>query len=224
MVFSDSVAKDRAWFGEDYVPFESALTDWFGHRVQVVGVGTVNLLTKRVPRKTGQDAHGTLRLLNVVHAPDACCNIIGGPIVELYDVMSGPDDGMSKGTIKERDGRPIAYFRSDRRLFNVRLSGPPIGPRVGPTVLTGDRAFVINAIWPNSERQRFEAKTAGPLVSATAAPPYLLTPDEKEWLKKHFKNEFNFLRMYGLSIFKGEDREEGRAILRAMIEAEDNNE
>lgn len=46
------------------------------------------------------------------------------------------------------------------------------------------------------------------------------TQEERDWLKKHFDGEFKFLREYGLSIYKDEDREEGRQILRALMEGD----
>lgn len=48
-----------------------------------------------------------------------------------------------------------------------------------------------------------------------SSPP--LTGAEKDWLKQHWGGEFHFLRAYGLSIHKDEDREEGCAIVRAMM-------
>ncbi|KAK0655096.1 hypothetical protein B0T16DRAFT_318492, partial [Cercophora newfieldiana] len=47
------------------------------------------------------------------------------------------------------------------------------------------------------------------------AAPY--TAEEKQWLNRHFGGEFKFLMAYGLSIYKEEDREEGRHIVRAMM-------
>lgn len=44
------------------------------------------------------------------------------------------------------------------------------------------------------------------------------TAEEKAWLKKNFDGEFKFLQMYGLSISKPDDREEGRRIARALME------
>ena len=43
------------------------------------------------------------------------------------------------------------------------------------------------------------------------------TTAEMAWLKQHFKDDDHFLRQYGLSIHKEEDREEGRAMLRAFM-------
>lgn len=48
------------------------------------------------------------------------------------------------------------------------------------------------------------------------SPPY--TNQEKNWLKQHWGGEFQFLIVYGLSIHKDEDRDEGRRIARAMME------
>jgi hypothetical protein len=44
---------------------------------------------------------------------------------------------------------------------------------------------------------------------------------EKHWLKKHWRGEFHFLIAYGLKIYNEEDREEGRAIVRAFMKAEE---
>jgi hypothetical protein len=47
------------------------------------------------------------------------------------------------------------------------------------------------------------------------------TTAEKQWLKKHWRGEFHFLIAYGLKIYNEEDREEGRAIVRAFMKAEE---
>ena len=87
-----SVAKDRAWF-TDYTPYESVVGDLYGmceDNLRVEGIGTVELQTKRSPNRSGRDSHGILRLMNVLHVPSALCNIIGGPILEEYNVTNGP--------------------------------------------------------------------------------------------------------------------------------------
>ncbi|KAK4033178.1 hypothetical protein C8A01DRAFT_40370 [Parachaetomium inaequale] len=64
------------------------------------------------------------------------------------------------------------------------------------------------------------AKTRMPIdiesSQGTPSPPY--TKEEKDWLKRHWDGEFKFLLAYGMSIYKEEDREEGRRIVRAMME------
>lgn len=49
----------------------------------------------------------------------------------------------------------------------------------------------------------------------TGSAPY--TSEEKQWLKDNFGDEYHFLLCYGLSIYKEDDREEGRAIARGMM-------
>lgn len=53
-------------------------------------------------------------------------------------------------------------------------------------------------------------------------PPY--TSAEKQWLKTHWGSEFHFLRCYQLSIYDEGDREEGRRIARALMEADGQSE
>jgi hypothetical protein len=196
----------------------SFFTDIVGNRVEVLGIGTVNLPTKISPTQTGPSSHGILRLKKVLHAPRSFCNIIGQPIVDDYKVTTSSGSLSSSGSITNlTDGRSVAYFKamSSASFWEVRLSGPPVGPKVGPSPFSPSGLYVIHAFWPNSERQRFAALQASRQTQATASGP--LTPAEKAWVKRHYGNEFKFLRAYGLSIFKDEDREEGRIILRAMM-------
>lgn len=46
---------------------------------------------------------------------------------------------------------------------------------------------------------------------------------EKGFLKANFKNEYHFLQIHGLSIYKEDDRDEGKAILRKLMQAETDN-
>ncbi|KAK7409166.1 hypothetical protein QQX98_008659 [Neonectria punicea] len=189
-----------------------------GGKTQVVGIGTVDLPTKTDPTKTGPRAHGILRLKNVLHAPGLLCNIIGKPIADDYriqDISSRPDQ--SGFIINRSNGRSAAYFKPlDRfKFFEVRLSGPPIGPKVGPSPLSQQGIMLIHAFWPNSEREKFIA-----LQAAKAAATDGLTDVEKAWLKEH-GGEYRFLKNHGLSIYKEEDREEGRITLRAVMSDSD---
>ena len=101
-------------------------------RTPVVAIGTVELPVKRSPSATGPRSHGMLRLRNVLHVPTLICNIIGSPILDEHTVHTGFDDKETKGTIKDKHGRNAAYFDARLKPYQVRLSGPPIGPRVGP--------------------------------------------------------------------------------------------
>ncbi|EXA29337.1 hypothetical protein FOVG_19161 [Fusarium oxysporum f. sp. pisi HDV247] len=209
------VAKDRSWFGDDYTPFESYVRSADGSELKVIGIGTVTLLTKVSPNKTGPRSHGTLRLTNVLHVPSVVCNIIGQPILEGYNIITRGIEGTITNL---SDGRSVAYFKRQIEAashFEVRLSGPPIGPKVGPSPFKPSEVYYIRASWPDGERERFAALQAS--GQATAGANWALTPSEKAWLKEHFQTEFQFLQLYGLSVFKEEDREEGRTILRTIM-------
>ncbi|KAH7151668.1 hypothetical protein B0J13DRAFT_522014 [Dactylonectria estremocensis] len=82
-----------------------------------------------------------------------------------------------------------------------------------PTTLSALRS----ALWPDEERRRFAALQTSRQSKVAATAAESLTPGEVEWLKKHYGSEFKFLQSHGLSIYKDEDREEGRAILRAIV-------
>lgn len=180
-----------------------------GGGIEAIGVGTVEL-----PTKTGPNSNGIIRLENVLHAPKALCNIIGGPILENYNVTTnfGSPDG--PGAIVDlHSGQPVAYFKplnEGRRLMDVQLSDPPVGPSVGNSAFEPGVSYMIHAFWPAEERQRFESTRS-------------FTSAERAWVKKHFGNEFKFLQTYGLSIYKDEDREEGRAIVRTLMSNDDSD-
>lgn len=45
-----------------------------------------------------------------------------------------------------------------------------------------------------------------------------LNQTEKQYLKDNFRDEYHFLRDHGLRIWKEEDREDGRVVLRMYME------
>ncbi|KAK5174889.1 uncharacterized protein LTR77_000025 [Saxophila tyrrhenica] len=59
-------------------------------------------------------------------------------------------------------------------------------------------------------------------TSHQSTEPY--TKAEKDWLKQKFDGEFKFLQTQGLSIYKEEDREEGRTIARALRANDDEDD
>lgn len=183
-----------------------------------VGIGTVELLTKRTPDSTEQESHGILRLKNVLHTPSCLCNIIGAPIGTDYSLMVGGNDGVLKGWIKDMEDKPVAYFDATRPLFQVKLLDPPVGLRVGPHALSTGGVFMINIHWSDSERAKWEAYKARATNIAVVRD---YTELEKAWLKENYRDEFHFLRDQGLSIYKEEDREEGRLIMRALAAQSD---
>ncbi|KAM7200325.1 hypothetical protein V8F20_005302 [Naviculisporaceae sp. PSN 640] len=62
------------------------------------------------------------------------------------------------------------------------------------------------------------------MSSSSSTPPDEYTAEEKAWLKEHYGGEFRFLRSNALNITKDEQREEGRAIARALIDMDKEDE
>ena len=198
-----SVAKDRGWFTE-YTPFETEVGSRYGPGTsRVIGIGTVELLTEPSPFSQGLNLPRPLRLTNVLHAPSVVCNVIGFPIVHDYNVSADFAGRVTRGQITDKEGRQIAYFDPSRNLLEVKLRDPP--PGTYPLMQGG--LYMINARWSVTERAKWDAhQIEGPL-----------SKEEKSWLKKHFGNEFRFLREFGFSIYKEEDRADGRALLRTIM-------
>lgn len=89
---------------------------------------------------------------------------------------------------------------------------------------------MIHAFWNDSERRRWENHRASREENARdgtsdsadqrdCSDPY--NEGEKGRLKDFYGNEFKFLQAYELSIDKDEDREKGRAFVRALMRAEE---
>ncbi|CAG9993934.1 unnamed protein product [Clonostachys byssicola] len=148
---SFSVAKDRSWFADDYTPVKSFVEIQFGGTLPVIGMGTVNLPIKVAADKTGSTSHGTIRLEGVLHVPSILCNIIGAPMFEDYNFSV-----RSRAFTDPATGRQVAYCKPDTKLCEIQLSGPPIGPEVGPSPFDPSPlvVHVIGAYWPESEQTR----------------------------------------------------------------------
>ncbi|KAL6835689.1 hypothetical protein J3E69DRAFT_319333 [Trichoderma sp. SZMC 28015] len=215
------ICNDRRWFTE-LTPFKSVAGE-----VAVEGVGTVNLPVKRDPDMRGPQAHHVLRLTNVLYTPSSKFNILGQPIFELAPSLTLGSTLKTKGTLEGKDGNPIAFFSPNTPLFCLRLSGPPVGPRLAPTKFEPGIKYFVGISWPTSERARWNArgqsmKTETKPRQRAGQQPY--TAEEKAWLNKHYQGEYKFLMSYGLSIYNEEDREEGRAIMRAMISPDEDDD
>ncbi len=216
------VANHLDWFTSDH-PFKAKVSMGFGPQVDIMEVGEVALPVKIHPKKTGRDSHSTLRLSNVLYMPNATCNILG----DLFDIGIGVQvgPGCPSGKLTNLTTGATAGLLDRTKLFRLRLSGQsPI-----QSSLDKDSHYFIRANWSNSERQRWEAhKRQLPDVIAdqdslstspqSRVPPY--TNHETQWLKKNHLDEFHFLRMYGYSIYDEEQRAEGRLLVRAFMDDE----
>lgn len=75
------------------------------------------------------------------------------------------------------------------------------------------------AFYENEDAKKKNAESKATLRSTKKYKPSIgkYTTSEKAWLKVAFGGEFKFLRMFGLSIYDEEDREEGRSIARGFV-------
>ncbi|KAF2179012.1 hypothetical protein K469DRAFT_597352 [Zopfia rhizophila CBS 207.26] len=212
------VAKDRAWF-TNYTPFSSYLGSIYGGEMRIAGIGTVKI-------STGPTS--VLRLDSVLHVPEAMCNVLGWPLVEAYDVNVRWRS--NSGTITNKDSEEvIACFQPGRPLMTLAVLLAPLGYSLGPSVIKKEIMYAINAVWSHEERKRWEwFKQTGEIVERVPegtmkakARVAEYTDKEKRWLKKHYKNEFNFLFQHGLKIKYEKERAEGRNILRELMRSEE---
>ena len=66
------------------------------------------------------------------------------------------------------------------------------------------------------------SKPSSTSQTPAANPP--ITQAENKWRTDNHKDEFHFLRNHGLSIYKDDDREEGRLIMRALMEQDEGDD
>ncbi|KAK1244156.1 hypothetical protein MKX08_002294 [Trichoderma sp. CBMAI-0020] len=214
------VCNDPKWFTELTTFPSTALGPLASQGVPVSGVGVVDLPVKRSPNSRGPGAHHVLRLTDVLYMPSSVCNIVGSPIFEIAAQVRFGATEDSMGGMNDASGKPLAYFSPHSERLCLRLSGPPVGPRLGPSKFKPDTAYWLTISWPASERARWTAhgqqtKADTEKRQWVGEQPY--TTGEKQWLKKHYGGEFKFLMAHELSIYNEEDREEGRAIMRALV-------
>lgn len=198
----------------------------------VLGIGTVEIPTKRSPNLSGVSSHGSLNLNEVLHVPDFLCNVIGGQLnsSDGYAVVIS-FSSKSKGTIKDSQGKNMAYFDINWPLFAVKVRGQPTGPKLGSHALKREGLYMLGCRWDSIQQrkwQEFKFENA-PINTITESadggdgdPPY--TDDEKVYLKKNWGSEYQFLLKHGFSIYKEEDRAEGRSILRAFRDKDGSKE
>jgi hypothetical protein len=130
----------------------------------------------------------------------------------------------SLGTIKDSEGKNVAYFDPKGKLFAVKLRCPPNGPKLGPHALKKDTLYVLGCKWDAVEKRKWQDYKArnGLSTPGQNAAPY--TAEETVFLKKNYRSEYHFLLQHGLKIHNDDDREEGRAILRAIMREDDTSE
>lgn len=218
-----SVAVDRCWF-VDYTPYQCELRGGWGQCYKVMGFGTVKLPTQRQPVETPDcKNHAFVTVRNVLHVPDAPCNVLGRPCREQDIAMRYPDflngtrpesiwddDGDGKGALEQ-----IGYFHvvdPALDLLELKISEPPFGPQLGPRTITNpDIAKLVGSIWclkmddscligdlmVDNERSRYSMwmEENGPFYPTFKIPP--LDSREKDWLQQRYGDMFQFLKGLG---------------------------
>lgn len=155
-----------------------------------------------------------LRLRNVLHVPSCICNVVGAPITKDYVLRAVPG-GVRE--ITDKKGKAIGYFHQlelPGKPLQLRLSGPPIGPRVGPSPFKPPHSYKISAWWHDDNRKqamRQLAKQAKKPRSAIAA----FNGEERAWIKKRHGSVWNFMRAFGLKGNSEEDADKARQIIRS---------
>ncbi|KAI1144232.1 hypothetical protein F5Y05DRAFT_22039 [Hypoxylon sp. FL0543] len=234
---------DKGWFSE-YTPFASEATDYLNNKIQILGVGTVDLPVKRSPFARGRHSHNVLHLTDVLHVPQCQVNIIGQPILQRHPNIT-IDYGRERyqGSIVDPKGRYITYMKlNEKKLLAFQISGYPVGPKLGESKLKPDVDYTPSVTWPARERCRWEdfqaAKSSHGEQDVPAPSPALVlsqpSPQEpytasiedyslskRQWLKDHHPEAHEFLVNNGLNIFKDEHREMGHTLLRALMGTED---
>lgn len=159
----------------------------------VEGIGSVELPVKRSPSSSGRNGHTTLHLTTVLHIPQAICNVLGQPIAREYKLDTNLTDPLMS-PIRDQQGRSLAYFRKacGGQQLALRLSGPPVGPKVGPSPLAalGTENVSVKAVWPATERQRWAShrpptNTSGESEESRNPPPSLTIKSTSRPKKTH---------------------------------------
>ncbi|EUC50434.1 hypothetical protein COCMIDRAFT_81932 [Bipolaris oryzae ATCC 44560] len=241
------VAKDRGWF-MTYTPFNSYIKSSLfcsPRYLPVLGVGTVRIPTKCSSTQSGISNHSYLRLEQVLHVPGFICNVISSSVMisDGYNIQKHVSR-RSKGAVKDRSGKQIAFFNRNTPHYSIRVRSRPEGPRLGPHVLRKNGMYMISCYWVHngeqkchweqSEEQKWLDYKAGDCdkysksVSAIATgtsssdtnanPPY--TKAEKRFLEDSCDGEYEFLFNHGLDFYNSEDRERSRLLLRALMRRE----
>ncbi|EME41605.1 hypothetical protein DOTSEDRAFT_81868 [Dothistroma septosporum NZE10] len=216
------IANHRDWF-VNYAPIET----FFEHayacstKFNALGLGDVKL---EVRTDKTAEAYRTLTLNNVLYCPTSSVNIIGEPIFDKFPQWSthdlrsdGGEVGMIFDNIRRTSGEPVrqkVWLKGHRRGYSSQDANT-----VGLTSAVWSQEAVLGC---KVELQGRSQATSGRERSSSQSKPedqdQRYTQVEQNWLKEHYESEYLFLRAHMLSIYKQEDRDEGRDLVRVMME------
>lgn len=208
------VANHLDWF-TSYTPFSTTFNSGIGGidnggDICVAGIGDVQLPTKTHPTRSGTAYQSYLILRDVLYAPGILCNIIGSPFLTDYNCLL--DYGAGSGKITAKTNGACAALVDLNKLSRLRLRGQS----AKQSSLDPASVYIIRANWAPGERAKWKSFRAGhggqgrgDGIEATHDSPPLMQ-ESRGW--------FYFLRRFGLSTYKDEDRDEGLRILRALMQ------
>lgn len=207
------VANDLAWF-TSYIPFRTKLSSMPGAEptAEAHGIGTVVLPTRIHRQGKSHKPSREITLHNVLYAPGHTVNIFATRVEADLNVPLSRDVApiVKSGTTK------VLGLVVLKTLWRLWLKGQS----QNQSSLDPNGMYYIHASWPDDEIKKYNEFLAELKAEHASksdhAPP--LTTKEKEFLKKHYGGEFKFLLSYELSVYKKDDREEGRRILRSLME------
>ena len=209
------VANHRDWF-TNFTPFETYITEFPRiTSLDVHGIGDVRL---RINSHPTNGESFVLHVKNVLYAPDAIVNILSFHTDPRPELKSNGPHGRQMvaagGTMLLGKAATLSKFwlvGQERERSTLEAAGLPH----------------VGAMWDLAERQRWKAYK--PLAQRIAeieevgeGSDGFYSAAEKDWLEKggygREFGEYRFLQALGLSLFKDEDREQGRLTLRDMME------
>ncbi|RYP89273.1 hypothetical protein DL770_004492 [Monosporascus sp. CRB-9-2] len=141
------------------------------------------------------------------------------------DVLSGnPPISWFVATAAATTIVTFAYAACDAmtaRCNHVSLGSKRRGPLLRQSSFKDGVLYMVRALWSPVEQQRWETyreKSQEPSGQAGAGGPPVqqqnsetrYAHEEKSWLKKHYGDEFHFLKTHELNIYNDEDRNSSR--------------
>lgn len=202
------IANNRKWF-TTFKKIKSQVVNPHCHcsggefsTTEIDGIGDVELNVVTRENRTGPKSPTKLVLRNVLYAPNTKCNVLGNPILERY--YREPSTSSKRSWLRDNDTGAVAIVLDHPVLPRLRL----VGMNPTETVLK-DKLCSRRMTWSDEERAKW-------LAPKTPSLPEL-TPEQKAWIKEHYKTEWKFLMLHGLKMHVLEQRLEGRVLLTVLM-------
>lgn len=152
------VANHRDWF-TTFKPIKSYIGDTYRGENEVLGIGDVELSVKVRENRTGPKSKRILLLKDVLYVPKMICNILGGPILDEYDVNI--DSDKKCGELRHKatgaaagifDGPGLSMDLQRLRLVGLSATQTSLDPN--PYTL-----YLIAVDWNDEERAKWLTQT-----------------------------------------------------------------